>query len=382
MDSDLKLLCDGSRSFQMLHMFNKSVGKLQGLLCKGEYTLLKHLLIFESDFIHNLLKTCYMLSAQRVFSDISSRINKRGEVIDVHNSVQMVTVGIAYTSQNLTIPDIMLLAQPAVSYAVSARNDQDTQGKGFKSTKSLELTSVASFEVYAKEDLFACWEDLVYLRRPPVEAYSGTLAQPAGDIISIPVLEGENKKKPAAMELHREGDQDRLSIQSLPMVADVSPATSVAYTGGEGVQQHGSHIHCVLRNTQSFLIPAPTGPDCLAAPGALVTLRGSSVVSGGQTISRPVTETTEGLKVEAFMSALQREGDVSRVSQLQAEASGQRKEKEQAPTQRPDHLSRVGEDSSSLSSHRTTWGEKTEEQSTLQGQGHGSPLNIPGSAPP
>lgn len=51
MDSDLKLLCDGSRSFQMLHMFNKSVGKLQGLLCKGEYALLKHLLIFESDFI-------------------------------------------------------------------------------------------------------------------------------------------------------------------------------------------------------------------------------------------------------------------------------------------------------------------------------------------
>lgn len=177
------------------------------------------------------------------------------------------------------------------------------------------------------------------------------------------------------MELHREGDQDRLSIQSLPMVADVSAATcSVAYTGGEGVQQHGSHTRCVLRNTQSFLIPAPTGPDCLAAPGALVTLRGSSVVSGGQTISRPVTETTEGPKVEAFMSALQREGDVSRVSQLQAEASGQRKEKEQAPTQRPDHLGRVGEDSSSLSSHRTTWGEKTEEQSSLQGQGHGSPF--------
>ena len=51
MDSNLKLLCDGSRSFQMLHIFNKSVGKLQGLLCKGEYALLKHLLIFESDFI-------------------------------------------------------------------------------------------------------------------------------------------------------------------------------------------------------------------------------------------------------------------------------------------------------------------------------------------
>lgn len=48
----------------------------------------------------------------------------------------------------------------------------------------------------AKEDLFACWEDLVHLLRPPAEAYSGTLAQPVGDIISIPVLE-EDKENPA-----------------------------------------------------------------------------------------------------------------------------------------------------------------------------------------
>lgn len=61
-------------------------------------------------------------------------------MIDVHNSVQMVTVGIAYTSHDLTTPDIMLLAQPAVSWAVSTRSDWDTQGRGLKSTKSLELT--------------------------------------------------------------------------------------------------------------------------------------------------------------------------------------------------------------------------------------------------
>lgn len=45
----------------------------------------------------------------------------------------------------------------------------------------------------AKEDLFACWEDLVSLLRPPVEAYSGTLAQLAGDILSIPMLEEEDR---------------------------------------------------------------------------------------------------------------------------------------------------------------------------------------------
>ncbi|XP_039078476.1 protein FAM71B-like [Hyaena hyaena] len=70
-------------------------------------------------------------------------INKRGEVIDVHNSLQMVTVGTAYTSHNLTISGIMLLAQPAVSCAVRARNDQDTRGKGHRSIKSLELTRLS-----------------------------------------------------------------------------------------------------------------------------------------------------------------------------------------------------------------------------------------------
>lgn len=51
MDGDLKLPCDGPQSGRMLYMFNKSAGKLQGLLGKGEYALLRHLPMFESDFI-------------------------------------------------------------------------------------------------------------------------------------------------------------------------------------------------------------------------------------------------------------------------------------------------------------------------------------------
>lgn len=52
----------------------------------------------------------------------------------------MVTVGIAYTDPNLAIPDIMLLARPALSCVANARHDKDTQGRGLKSIKSLELT--------------------------------------------------------------------------------------------------------------------------------------------------------------------------------------------------------------------------------------------------
>ncbi|XP_074170196.1 Golgi-associated RAB2 interactor protein 6 [Rhinolophus sinicus] len=170
-------------SSPMLHMFRNSLGKLQRQLCKGEFAMFKHMPVFESDFI---------------------QVSKRGYVVDVHNSVQMVTVGITFSSPGLPIPDVMLLARPAGGHAVSARLDRGTNGKGHKSAKSLELTrllplkfitlSIFSHEkrhlqvklatdrsfylqlcppADAREDVFAQWEDLIFLLRPPVEAYSG-----------------------------------------------------------------------------------------------------------------------------------------------------------------------------------------------------------------
>lgn len=35
------------------------------------------------------------------------------------------------------------------------------------------------------------------LLRPPMEAYSGTQAQPAGDMVSIPGLEAEDRRSPS-----------------------------------------------------------------------------------------------------------------------------------------------------------------------------------------
>lgn len=49
----------------------------------------------------------------------------------------------------------------------------------------------------AVEDVFSHWEDLVFFLRLPVEAYSGTLAIPAWDMMDIPVLEAEDRKSPA-----------------------------------------------------------------------------------------------------------------------------------------------------------------------------------------
>ncbi|XP_014396392.1 PREDICTED: rab GTPase-activating protein 1-like isoform X4 [Myotis brandtii] len=206
MGSNTTLWQGSAQSSHVLHMFHGSTGKLQRQLCKGAFTMFKRIPMFESDFI---------------------QISKRGEVIDVHNSMQVVTVGIAYTSPSLTIPDVMLLARPAVSCAVYARHDQHTQGRGLKSAKTLELTRLlplkfVKLSVYshekkqlhlklatgrsfylqlcspsdAKEDVFAYWENLVLFLRPPEDAYSGTRVVPAWDSMDIPVLEAEDRKSP------------------------------------------------------------------------------------------------------------------------------------------------------------------------------------------
>nr|XP_008508373.1 PREDICTED: protein FAM71C-like isoform X1 [Equus przewalskii] len=399
MGSNRTLSYHSTQRCYVLHVFNNnSMGKLQRQLYNGDYSVFKDVPMFESDFI---------------------QISKRGEVIDVHNSVQMVTVGITYTSPNLTIPDVMLLARPAVSCAVNARHDRDTSGRGFKSAKSLELTRLlplkfVKLSVYnyvkkqihlklatgrsfylqlcpssdAKEDLFARWEDLVYLLRPPVEVYSGTQAEPAGDTMDIPVLEAEDEKSPATVELHGEGDEDQVSIRSLPMVAEVSGATSLAYAGGEEIQQRASHTYCELRNPLSFVITASPGPDQGEAPGAAAATPedSMSVVAGGEMTSRPVTEAAEGRGEGPFVSASQSKENVSeqgggqRVSQPQAEGLRKRKEKGRTPTQRPSLSGRMGEHKSILKSHGIIQRDKKEKDQRSPGAENMAPS--PASAPP
>ncbi|XP_063158136.1 serine/arginine repetitive matrix protein 1-like [Candoia aspera] len=62
------------------------------------------------------LLPCWKVTSCRAASALilscSLQINKRGEVIDVHNQVQMVTVAVACTSPSLLVPNILLLARP------------------------------------------------------------------------------------------------------------------------------------------------------------------------------------------------------------------------------------------------------------------------------
>ncbi|XP_019509516.1 PREDICTED: protein FAM71B [Hipposideros armiger] len=257
-------------TYRSMGVFNTSMGDLQRQLYKGgEYDIFKYAPMFESDFI---------------------QISKKGEVIDVHNRVQMVTVGIASTSPILPLPDVMLLARPTKVCEEHARHTRPTKGRGRKPVKTLELTRLLPLKFVkisihdhknqqlrlklatgrtfylqlcppsdAREDLFCYWEKLVYLLRPPMESCSSsTPTLQRGDTTAV-----EGDKCLVTSELHGEGDQDERRLQKL---REVSRATSSAYAGGEGIHQapHGL--------TGSPLVMQTSGTTEGAARGAATSL--------------------------------------------------------------------------------------------------------------
>ncbi|XP_012781832.1 Golgi-associated RAB2 interactor protein 6 [Ochotona princeps] len=167
-----------------MSMFNTSMGKLQQHLYKGEYTMFSYTPMFESDFI---------------------QISKRGEMVDVHNRPQMVTVGIVRTSPCLTLPDVMLLARQVPISDEHAKYNPKSKEKIIKSTQTLELTRLLPLKFVkitihnsnkkqlrlklatghsfylqlcppadVRDDLFVHWENLVHILRPAVDACSHT----------------------------------------------------------------------------------------------------------------------------------------------------------------------------------------------------------------
>ncbi|KAF6280642.1 family with sequence similarity 71 member B [Rhinolophus ferrumequinum] len=242
MSSECLLPYYTAHSYRSMGVFNTSMGDLQRQLYKGgEYDVFKYAPMFESDFI---------------------QISKKGEVIDVHNRVQMVTVGIASTSPILPLPDVMLLARPTKVCEEHARHARPTKGRGRKPVKTLELTRLLPLKFVkisihdhekqqlrlklatgrtfylqlcppsdAREDLFCYWEKLVYLLRPPTESFSSTPTLQPRDIMSI-----EDDKRLVTSELHV-GDKNEERLQRL---REVSKATSSAYSGGERIH-HAPH---------------------------------------------------------------------------------------------------------------------------------------------
>ncbi|KAM8949490.1 Golgi-associated RAB2 interactor protein 4 [Lycaon pictus] len=272
-------------------MFNTTMGKLQRQLHKGEYDIFKYAPIFESDFI---------------------QITKRGEVIDVHNRVRMVTVGIASTSPILPLPDVMLLARPAAGCEERGRG-QAAKGKGRKAAKALELTRLLPLKFVrisihdrekqqlrlkfatgrscylqlsppldGREDLFAHWEKLIYLLRPPVDSNSSTYAIPAGDMLCMPEFEEEDGRSAAGADFQGKGDQDQVSIRSLHVVSEVAGATSAAFAGGEGPPRDA---HKPSRSTHAaeLALGSAAGATAAAAAAAAGTAAGFAAAIAART---------------------------------------------------------------------------------------------------
>ncbi|XP_052056719.1 Golgi-associated RAB2 interactor protein 4 [Apodemus sylvaticus] len=274
-------------------MFNTAMGKLQRQLHKGEYDIFKYAPIFESDFI---------------------QITKRGEVIDVHNRVRMVTVGIACTSPILPLPDVMLLARPAPCDEIPGRGQPNTiKGKKRKAGKTLELTRLLPLKFVkisvhkrdkqqlrlkfatgrscylqlcpppeSKDDLFSYWEKLIYLLRPPVDSNSSTYAIPAGDMMSMPFLDEEHKTSQPKKDPRKKSEPDQVSVKSLPVATDLSAISASAFAGGEGTL-HDSHISTVVSR-----VPTPQiSPKVFAREPATGVIVGDLVDSLSLVPSRP-----------------------------------------------------------------------------------------------
>ncbi|XP_076711845.1 Golgi-associated RAB2 interactor protein 3 [Callospermophilus lateralis] len=249
-----------AHSYRSMGVFNTSMGDLQRQLYKGgEYDIFKYAPMFESDFI---------------------QISKKGEVIDVHNRVRMVTVGIASTSPILPLPDVMLLARPAKVCEEHARRGRTIKGRGRKSAKTLELTRLLPLKFVkisihdrekqqlrlklatgrtfylqlcpssdVREDLFCYWEKLVYLLRPPAESCSSTPTIQTGDGNT------EDDKSLLASDIHGEGDQD----SGLLKLHELSGASSSAYAGGEGLQGAIAAVISTSGSTKEGAIAGTTG---------------------------------------------------------------------------------------------------------------------------
>ncbi|XP_003782053.1 protein FAM71B [Otolemur garnettii] len=293
MSSECLLPYYTAHSYRSMGVFNTSMGDLQRQLYKGgEYDIFKYAPMFESDFI---------------------QISKKGEVIDVHNRVRMVTVGIASTSPVLPLPDVMLLARPAKVCEEHARLGRHIKGKGRKPIKILELTRLLPLKFVkisihdrekqqlrlklatgrtfylqlcpssdAREDLFCYWEKLVYLLRPPAESSTTTPVMQTADMV-------EDNRTSMASEIRGQGDRNEVGHRK---AFGVSAASSSAYAGGEGIRHSPRHKASAVSSATST--KASAVPSAMSTTG---TAAGAAGIASGTTVAGVTSPATGTLSV-------------------------------------------------------------------------------------
>lgn len=208
-------------------LFNREIGPLQSQLHLGEYDLLRLAPMLESDFV---------------------QVSKRGEVIDVHNQVQTVTVGVACTSAIHMVPNVLVLARPIIPRKESHPKLKSllrhhTPPKRFELTRLLPLRFVKisihnlekkqlrfklasgrtfylqlSPQLGQQEDLFPLWVKVVQMLRPPSETPS-VLPESIRDMRERE--EAPARKAPSITLFNLDEDKDdKVSIRSVYLASD------------------------------------------------------------------------------------------------------------------------------------------------------------------
>uniref|UniRef100_G1KUH9 Golgi associated RAB2 interactor protein-like Rab2B-binding domain-containing protein n=1 Tax=Anolis carolinensis TaxID=28377 RepID=G1KUH9_ANOCA len=157
-------------------LFNREMGPLQRQLQQGEYSLLRFAPMLENEFL---------------------QINKRGDVADVHNERQTVTIALACTNPNFPGPNVLLLARRVLSPEEQPPKMKTLQNrrapvKKFELTRLLPLTFVnisvhnaekeqlrfklasgrnfylqLCHQLGVQEDVFKLWVKVINMLQPP-----------------------------------------------------------------------------------------------------------------------------------------------------------------------------------------------------------------------
>uniref|UniRef100_G1KXV8 Golgi associated RAB2 interactor protein-like Rab2B-binding domain-containing protein n=1 Tax=Anolis carolinensis TaxID=28377 RepID=G1KXV8_ANOCA len=151
-------------------LFNREMGPLQRQLQQGEYSLLRFAPMLENEFL---------------------QINKRGDVADVHNERQTVTIALACTNPNFPGPNVLLLARrvlspeeqhklcfsfllsfclfrllPLTFVNISVHNAEKEQLR-FKLASGRNFYLQLCHQLGVQEDVFKLWVKVINMLQPP-----------------------------------------------------------------------------------------------------------------------------------------------------------------------------------------------------------------------
>ncbi|XP_062813796.1 Golgi-associated RAB2 interactor protein 4 [Anolis carolinensis] len=296
-------------------LFNREMGPLQRQLQQGEYSLLRFAPMLENEFL---------------------QINKRGDVADVHNERQTVTIALACTNPNFPGPNVLLLARRVLSPEEQPPKMKTLQNrrapvKKFELTRLLPLTFVnisvhnaekeqlrfklasgrnfylqLCHQLGVQEDVFKLWVKVINVLQPPSASrleLQGKIKDPGR-----PGNPPPQKPKPSYVELQSPPGSSSLEVtESIPSVyspelvspiqEDTRSSRSVALSMGGPPSFHlPSHSPAAIEEKTSELEMYPLSEGIGSADSLESPLIPSNQDDEKESDAMPTRKTSRGRK--------------------------------------------------------------------------------------